>query len=89
MLAVPGGSYVADAGANTLNFVAANGRISILAYFPDNAIRDSTPTCIAPGPDGALYVGTLALVDSIVRVPARSSTASIRPRPIRTISTPC
>ena len=70
VLAVPGGSYVADAGANTLNFVAANGRISILAYFPDNAIRDSTPTCIAPGPDGALYVGTPALVDSIVLGPS-------------------
>ena len=47
-----------------------NGRISILAYFPDNAIRDSTPTCIATGPDGALYVGTLALLDSIVLGPS-------------------
>jgi glucose/arabinose dehydrogenase len=65
VLAVPGGVYVADAGTNTLNFVKANGDVSILAYFPDNAIRDSTPTCVAQGPDGALYVGTLALVDSI------------------------
>jgi hypothetical protein len=64
VLAVPGGVYVADAGTNTLNFVKSNGEISILAYFPDNAIRDSTPTCIAQGPDRALYVGTLAFVDS-------------------------
>jgi glucose/arabinose dehydrogenase len=64
VLAVPGGVYVADAGTNTLNFVKANGKISTLAYFPNNAIADSTPTCIAQGPDGALYIGTLALVDS-------------------------
>ena len=64
VLAVPGGVYVADAGTNTLNFVKSNGDISILAYFPDNPIRDSTPTCIAKGPDGALYVGTLSFVDS-------------------------
>jgi glucose/arabinose dehydrogenase len=65
VLAVPGGVYVADAGTNTLNFVKANGDISILAYFPNNPIADATPTCIAQGPDGALYVGTLALRDSI------------------------
>jgi glucose/arabinose dehydrogenase len=69
VLAVPGGVYVADAGTNTLNFVKANGDISILAYFPNNIIADATPTCIAKGPDGALYVGTLALVDSIVMGP--------------------
>jgi hypothetical protein len=70
VLAVPGGAYVTDAGTNTLNFVRADGSISVLAYFPDNVIRDSTPTCVAQGPDGALYVGTLALVDSIVRGPS-------------------
>lgn len=70
VLAVPGGVYVADAGTNTLNSVKSNGAISILAYFPNNVIADATPTCIAKGPDGALYVGTLALVDSIVRGPS-------------------
>ena len=70
VLAVPGGAYVADAGTNTLNFVKANGDVSILAYFPNNRIADATPTCIAKGPDGALYVGTLALVDSIVHGPS-------------------
>ncbi len=65
ILAVPGGAYVADAGTNTLDWVGTNGRIKILAYFPNNAIADATPTCVARGPDGALYVGTLALVDSL------------------------
>lgn len=69
VLSVPGGVYVADAGTNTLNFVKANGDISILAYFPNNIIADATPTCVAKGPDGALYAGTLALVDSIVMGP--------------------
>jgi DNA-binding beta-propeller fold protein YncE len=58
--------YVADAAANTLNLVHPNGSIEILAYFPNNILADATPTCIAQGPDGALYVGTLTLVDSIV-----------------------
>ncbi len=65
VLAVAGGAYVADAGTNTLNWVAANGKITILAYFPNNAFADATPTCITKGPDGALYVGTLAFVDSL------------------------
>lgn len=65
VLAVAGGSYVADAGTNTLDWVSANGQIKILAYFPLNALADSTPTCIAKGPDGAVYIGTLAFVDSL------------------------
>jgi hypothetical protein len=65
VLAVPGGAYVADAGTNTLNWVGRNGSIKILAYFPNNALADATPTCVAKGPDGALYVGTLAFVDSL------------------------
>jgi hypothetical protein len=62
--------YVADAGTNTLNLVRPNGSIEILAFFPNNVLADSTPTCIAQGPDGALYIGTLALVDSIVFGPS-------------------
>jgi len=65
VLAVPGGEYVVDAGTNTLDWVAANGRMKVLAFFPNNAIADATPTCLAKGPDGALYVGTLALRDSL------------------------
>jgi hypothetical protein len=70
VLVEPGKTYVTDAGANTLNVVKADGSNQILAYFPNNPIRDSTPTCVAKGPDGALYIGTLALVDSIVRGPS-------------------
>lgn len=70
VLAVPGRVYVADAGTNTLDEVLPDGKISILAYFPNNAIADATPTCIAKGPDGALYVGTLALVDSALTGPS-------------------
>ena len=89
VLAVPGGSYVANAGANTLNFVAANGRISILAYSPTtpSATRRrpaSLPDRTAPSTSERLRSSTASCW-----VPARSSTASIRPRPIPTISTPC
>jgi DNA-binding beta-propeller fold protein YncE len=57
--------YVADAASNTLDRVLPNGSIQILAFFHPNVLADSTPTCIAKGPDGALYIGTLALVDSL------------------------
>jgi glucose/arabinose dehydrogenase len=58
--------YVADAGTNTLSRVRSTGQQEILAYFPNslNGVNDSTPTCIAKGPDGALYIGTLSLVAS-------------------------
>lgn len=70
VLALPGRVYVVDAGANTLNEVFPNGTVKILAYFENNITADSTPTCVAQGPDGALYVGTLSLVDSIVFGPS-------------------
>lgn len=70
VLAVPGHVYVTDAGANTLNEVHPNGTIDVLAYFPNTALRDAIPTCVAKGPDGALYVGTLALVDSVFLGPS-------------------
>ena len=66
VLVQPGRTYVTDAGTNTLNIVRPDGSNQILAYFANNIIADSTPTCVAKGPDGALYIGTLALVDSIV-----------------------
>ncbi len=54
--------FVADAGANTLSEVAADGSTRVIAYIPNDGVRDATPTCVAKGPDGALYVGTLNLV---------------------------
>lgn len=70
LLALSTGIYVADSATNTLDLVRPNGSVQILAYFPDNALADATPTCIARGPDGALYVGTLALTDSLVSGPS-------------------
>lgn len=60
-------TFVADAGANTISEVLGDGRTRVLAYIPNEtsvAKRDSTPTCIAEGPDGALYVGTLDLLSN-------------------------
>ena len=70
VLVVPGHVYVVDAGANTLDEVMPDGSISVLAFFPNNALADATPTCACQGPDGFLYVGTLALVDSLVNGPS-------------------
>lgn len=67
VLAEPGGRLVADAGANALFSVAANGTVETLAVFapqgnPTNVGRpmiEAVPTSVARGPDGALYVGQL------------------------------
>jgi hypothetical protein len=74
ILAVAGKQIVADAGANALIQVAANGRISTLAVFPDRLVdappflglppgtqvpMEAVPTSVALGPDGAYYVGEL------------------------------
>jgi hypothetical protein len=53
--------FVADAGANTISEVSSDGSTRVIAYIPNDGVRDSTPTCVAQGPDGALYVGTLNL----------------------------
>ncbi len=74
--------YVADAGANTLDLVRPDGTRSVIAFFPNNVVADGIPTCIARGPDGALYVGTLALVDSIVFGPS-ATVYRIDPRAAR------
>ena len=58
VLALSDQLYVANAASNTLDLVHPDGTEEILAYFPNNAIADATPTCIAQGPDGALYIGT-------------------------------
>jgi hypothetical protein len=51
--------YVADAGANTISEILPDGTNRIIAYIPNDPVSDATPTCIAQGPDGALYVGAL------------------------------
>jgi hypothetical protein len=65
ILAANSGSYVADSGSNTLDFVSNSGHISVLHYFPwrssdPNAFpSDEVPTCIAKTDEG-LWVATLA-----------------------------
>jgi hypothetical protein len=56
-----GSRYVADAGANTLVRVKGNGKAKVLDFFPVPAHfqSDAVATCVARGPDGALYVGEL------------------------------
>jgi glucose/arabinose dehydrogenase len=61
-------TFVADAGANTISEIKPNGKARVVAYIPNEdfgAFRDSTPTCIAQGPDGYLYVGTLDFVSNL------------------------
>lgn len=62
------GTYVADAGANTISEVMRDGTTRLIAYIPNETgipFRDATPTCIAQGPDGYLYVGTLHFVSNL------------------------
>lgn len=74
LLALPGRTVVADAGANALVAIRANGSLSTLAVFPNRMVpappflnlppgaqipMQAVPNCVAQGPDGALYVGQL------------------------------
>lgn len=61
-------TFVADAGANTIDEIMPGGTARVIAYIPNETsvpFRDATPTCIAQGPDGALYVGTLHFVSNL------------------------
>lgn len=65
-VALPGRRVVADAGANALIEVLANGRTRTFAlppYLPNippiPGPREPVPTSVTEGPDGALYVGLL------------------------------
>jgi hypothetical protein len=70
----PGRSVVADAGANALFEIAANGTMRTLATFPARPVpappflglppgatipMQAVPTSVVEGPDGWLYVGQL------------------------------
>lgn len=52
-------AYVVDAGANTLDKVRPDGSVRILAFIPNPPVSDAVPTCVAQGPDRALYIGEL------------------------------
>lgn len=75
-------TFVADAGANTVSEVLRDGTQRVIAYIPNEAappFRDATPTCVAMGPDGMLYVGTLHLVDSFVNGPGGADVWRVDP----------
>jgi glucose/arabinose dehydrogenase len=61
--AFPGGEYVADAGANTIDAVGADGTVSILSALapppPGGFPADTVPTCIAVL-RGRLYAASLS-----------------------------
>jgi len=77
LLALGGRQFVADAGANTINEVRPDGSVRLVAFVPNPElplpngtlvpISDSVPTCVAQGPDGFLYVGTLAFGANFAR----------------------
>ncbi len=72
-------TFVSDAGANTINEVLRDGTARVISYIPNEtfgAHRDATPTCIAEGPDGYLYVGALDLVSNLIS-PAHSGQSNV------------
>jgi hypothetical protein len=55
-----GGFYLVDAAANTLDSVDRRGNVHVLAFIPNTpAGSRAVPTCLAQGPDGAVYIGQL------------------------------
>ena len=82
-----GHTYVVDAGANTVSEVSRDGESRVIAYIPNETPstslpnRDSTPTCIAQGPDDALYVGTLDLLRNFATIPSQGQSHVYRINP--------
>lgn len=61
-------TFIAEAAVNIIAEVLPNGRQRVVSYIPNETeppFRDATPTCIAEGPDGMLYVATLNLVANV------------------------
>lgn len=75
-------TFVADAGANTISEVMPNGMTRVIAYIPNEnhvPFRDATPTCIAQGPDGMLYVATLHIADLFANGPGGAAVWRVNP----------
>ena len=90
VLSLPGHQYVADAASNTIDEVKENGSVRIIAFVPNPLlpigpggalvpVSDSVPTCVAQGPDGFLYVGTLAFGANMATGQAESKIYRINP----------
>ena len=60
LLVDDGTAYVADAGANALS-VVRRGDVKVAKFFgtPSGSVTDAVTTCVAEGPDHALYLGEL------------------------------
>jgi sugar lactone lactonase YvrE len=55
-----GGFYLVDSGSSTLDSVDRWGKVHVLAFIPHTpAGTDAVPTCVAVGPDGAVYLGEI------------------------------
>jgi hypothetical protein len=92
VLALADRQIVVDAGANAVLEVR-DGQVSLLALIPNrrNGRRQSVPSSIALGPDGAYYVGELAESSGkgkarVWRVPAEGGTATVYRSGFTTIS---
>lgn len=75
-------TFVADAGANTISEVMSDGSLQTISYIPNETApgtRDSTPTCIAQGPDGMLYVGALDLEVNFAKKGHQSKVWKVNP----------
>ncbi|MDQ6686766.1 MAG: ScyD/ScyE family protein, partial [Actinomycetota bacterium] len=75
-------TFVADAAANTISVISRTGRSRVISYIPNEtsgAMRDATPTCIAQGPDGALYVGALDLASNFGAGSGQSNVWRVNP----------
>lgn len=73
-------TFVADAGANTISEIMRDGTARVVSYIPNEdfgAFRDSTPTCIAQGPDGYLYVGALDFVSNLFVPPGTGGLSNV------------
>ena len=62
----------------TLDEVLADGTVQILAYIPNTPISDAVPTCVAKGPDGALYILTDEDRGRILRLTPEGQTSQQR-----------
>jgi glucose/arabinose dehydrogenase len=92
LLALADRQIVVDAGANAVLEVK-DGQVELLALIPNrrNGRRQSVPSSIALGPDGAYYVGELAESSGkgkarVWRVPPEGGTATVYSSGFTTIS---
>jgi sugar lactone lactonase YvrE len=92
VLALADRQIVVDAGANAVLEVK-DGQVNLLALIPNrrNGRRQSVPSSIALGPDGAYYVGELAESSGrgkarVWRVPPEGGTATVYRSGFTTIS---